>query len=81
MEIRTHVSHTQDKDDILQTYPQLCIDQDVLILDITMDNPLSVQVPDCLNHLLEHKLGLMFRKPFSRGLLDAFEKIVRRSSP
>jgi hypothetical protein len=46
-----------------------------------MDDPLSVQVPDSLDHLPEHELGLMLGKSFPRGLFDAFKKVMRRSSP
>jgi len=57
------------------------IDQDILVLDVTMDNPLSVQVENSLDHLSKHELGLVFRKPFPGGLFDAFKKVMRSSSP
>ena len=63
------------------TYPQLCVHEDILIFDVTVDDPLSVQVPNGVDHLPKHKLGLMLRKPLSRGLFDAFEKIMRSPSP
>jgi hypothetical protein len=66
---------------VRQIYPQLGIDQDVLVLYVTMDDPLSVQVPDGLDYLPKHELGLVFGKSFPGGLLDTFEKIVGSSSP
>ena len=46
-----------------------------------MDDPLSIQVPDGLDYLPKHELGLVFGKSFPRRLFDAFEKVMRRSSP
>jgi hypothetical protein len=46
-----------------------------------MNDPLPVQIPDGLDHLSKHELGLMFGKPFTRGLFNAFKKIMRGSSP
>jgi len=45
-----------------------------------MDDPFSVQIPNSLNYLPEYKLGLMLRKPFPRGLFNAFEKVMGSSS-
>jgi hypothetical protein len=58
------------------THVEVTVYQDVLVLDITVCDTLTVEVVDSFDNLCEHKSCLVLREPLVLRLFDAFKEIV-----
>lgn len=58
------------------THVEVTVYQNVLVLDITVCDTLTVEVVDGFDDLREYKSCLVLREPLVLRLFDAFEEIV-----
>ena len=57
-------------------YPEILIDNNVLILDIVVGDPEHVHVPERINNLTEHQSRGFFRETLGLCGIETFEKIA-----